>query len=359
VVKTLICVSMAAARPAGAQPATADRLRTAERFNPTVSRELAGSLSRTGVLSRDRLLVPMPKALTNVEVVARQGTNYAPAGEVVTAAGGIRYAATLTNQWTVLRSTRAPRPRPVTAAQKIPVSDQAVFAVSPTQVVHASLFVMFDEVPVPWRTEDWQYATTLRVGFECTDFEAVKRRAPYVAVHLQGRHLACADNLVKIERPGIDGLQAVKISARRFKPDATVTATSDLGGEAFSVPIERLGIRGLVQQVFPGPVLFAVLLGGGAGGFLRTFKARRRRRSAWYWFVAEGCLSGVIFVAVLMAVGVARVLPAAGAAVAFTGLAVFGLAALAGYLGTHAIDFVANRLFQSEESSATQTPAGD
>jgi lipopolysaccharide export LptBFGC system permease protein LptF len=117
--------------------------------------------------------------------------------------------------------------------------------------------------------------------------------------------------------------------------------------QACPLQIEKLGILGMVNLMFPMSFLFSTLVGGCIGGVLRLFKLRRKERAEWYWLVSEGMLVGLVFVAALSA-GIGSVTGTLSPAVVGSEVGAFAIAALSGFVGTAALDYFTKNLFKTD-----------
>jgi hypothetical protein len=309
------------------------------------------SVSHTGVLRNDRLLIrvqPALRASEAVTVVTRGADRAGGTTNVLRPSTGAVEVALQTNKQYVVFSSAASR-RIDLAQGKNVFPGTLVVGTPSAQTRAGQLFLEPRQSPLPWNSEAKSYLTTLVVGLDLTNQTVPMPLQPPVTVQFFASHAGVEPPSVTIERTGTTGYREVRLSCRKYQGNPSVTARSDLGELTQAVPVEDLGLLALIEIIFPLPFLFAALLGGGLGGFLRAF---RQSPGSWKRIVrrvAEGCLVGVLVVGALsVGIAVGNFSPA----VVGRELGAFVIAGLAGYVGTAVLDKLAKTVFKTDEAAA-------
>ncbi len=288
------------------------------------------AIAHTGMIRNDRLLLPILKEGTNLDVAHRVGANVVPMAGGLINISGRPHAVAASDRWTVLRSSEPARPRSLSTNQ-ILGRDLGVIATSPGKAAHARLLMKIDDVPMPWKPNYLKYRTTIRVGFAPTNVDP-SANLPAVSVHLRATDVNLendADHILTVQTPGLGGARAVPVFATDYSTNASITASTDIGEETFLIQIRPLGFLGMFTQIFPGPVLVLIGIGAGLGGALRAFK----REQKWYWCILEGIIAGALLVAVVAGLGIKLPIGQIPAQALTHPLGLFALAGIGGYGG--------------------------
>jgi hypothetical protein len=319
--------------------------------------------TNVAILNRARTRASVPLQLTRpaaeFHALVKEGDQWKAAPGILSHSGGSTNLEIEPNRVYFL-GQRAPA-RPVASKQPVTnglLSSSLVLmgksvggpASSHTEIVSGNLFIRSAREPVTWDAGAKAYQVELKIGFDSTNSAQALQQLFPLAVQLLGSNVSLLPDLIRIKEPGPSGYQTATVRSVKYTTQALVIAhyegTDQATDQICPLQIEKLGILGMVNLLFPMTLLFATVAGGCAGGTLRMFKLRRTRRAQWYWLLPEGILVGLVFVAALSA-GLGSATGVLSSSVVGHEAGAFAIAALTGFLGTAALDYFTKNLFAS------------
>jgi len=312
--------------------------------SPAAVRLTATSLATvasTGSLRNDRVLVPITFnriPLHEMQVMVKE------AGHFKVAANAVEHSAGATNlvlQRNVLYFLKEKSPAPDGArlsTNKNYFPGVAVVTVSDTQVLSAQLFLRLSKNAMRWNPKANAYTNSLTIGIDGPDAPALKSRLLPHTVLLTDAQMEMDSSRVVVTNFGTAGSYEVGIWLPASRRQVSVTAVSDFGERTVTVPVERLGVVGMVELILPIPFLFAAAIGGAIGGVLRASQKKFKR---WLWQICEGILMAVVIVAALSA---GFQLGSLSGSMVGKAVGVFAVAAICGYTGAALLDKLAKQV---------------
>jgi hypothetical protein len=219
-------------------------------------------------------------------------------------------------------------------------------ATKPDHPRQGSVFLEPRTTPLPWDGKAKAYATRLVVGLDMSDALEPVELTPPVVIQFFAARASVVPPSVTLTRSGAGGYQEVELACLRTAANPEVTARSDFGELTRGIPVESLGVLGLLEGILPLRSLLVALFGGALGGLLRTADRRRSWDLAQVVnFLWQGALVGLVTVCAISAgLGFAGI--AAGVVGADVG--VFSVSALAGLAGVALLHKLKRKAFGAD-----------
>lgn len=338
---------------ASLEAATATNAAARLAVSPAAARLAATSLATvasTGRLRNDKVLVPITFnkiPLRELQVMTREGGNFKVATNAVEHFGGATNLVLQRNTLYFLKEKS-----PVADAARLSTNKNyfpgvAVVSVSDTQVLTAQLFLRLSKNAMRWSPKANAYTNLLTIGIDGPDTPALRSRLLPHTVLLTDAQVEMDSSRVVVTNFGTSGSHDVGIWLPASRSEASVTAVSDFGEKTVTIPVEKLGVVGMIELILPIPFLFAAAVGGAIGGLLR---ASQKRFKHWQWQICEGVLVSVVIVAALSA---GFQLGSLTGNMVGQVVGVFAVAAICGYTGAALLDRLAKQVTGSEEKEDT------
>ncbi|HKS35562.1 MAG TPA: hypothetical protein VJW76_00130 [Verrucomicrobiae bacterium] len=332
------------------EAATATNTAARLAVSPAAVRLTAASLATvasTGRLRNDRVLVPITfnkVPLHEMQVMVKEAGNFKVATNAVERSGE---ATNLVLQRNALYFLKEKSPIP--GAAKLSTNKNyfpgvAIVTISDTQVLSAQLFLRLSKNAMRWNAGANAYTNSLTIGIDGPDTPALKSKLLPHTVLLTDAQMEMDSSRVVVTNFGTTGSHEVGLWLPRSRSEASVTAVSDFGERTVTVPVERLGVVGMIELILPIPFLFAAAIGGAIGGILRASQKKFKR---WPWQICEGILVATVIVAALSA---GFQLGSLTGSMVGKAVGVFAVAAICGYTGAALLDRLAKQVTNPGET---------
>jgi hypothetical protein len=201
------------------------------------------------------------------------------------------------NAWSFIRS--AP-PKTIRLSTKLVAAvDQGLSPDNQT----ARLVAYLDTDLLKWNKDKHQFETTLHIGYT----NQSKSNVEGVSIHLETHGVEVSNHVIEPKQENL--LTPVTVYSATSSSNAWIDASGNIvAGQRFEIAMEPVTfsnqtITDLFRGTFSGPVIFLMVVGSGAGGILRAFRARKSRHP-WYWHMGQACIAGPLIVALVVGLGV-------------------------------------------------------
>lgn len=314
-------------------------------IRPLTNRISVMNATRTtdGVISKAAIRVDsqfMNPESIRVLSYTNEGAKVHISTNTVRPAGGIVELNTLQFRQHILMPTNAARFEQLTAGTKS-FPGVLVLNTSNEDVHSYQLFLEARPIPLRWDSTSNKYAAQLTVGLDMTNSDP-PRNLPYpVTVQFFPSNAMIEPESVQILRTGPSGYEEVNISCSLDQKNPSVRLKSDMGDLFETISLEDVGFSRLMGDIFPLPFLFAALVGGCVGGSVRLLQDSRAFRIPELRRILLGALVGLI---VAGAASVRLTLGDLAQTIVGQPASIFIIAAVAGYVGTPALDALAQKL---------------
>jgi len=334
------------------EAATATNTAARLAVSPAAVRLTAASLATvasTGRLRNDKVLVPITfnkVPLHDMQVMVKEAGNFKVATNAVERSGGATNLVLQRNALYFLKEKSPVADSARLSTNKNYFPGMAVVTVSDTQVLSAQLFLRLSKNAMRWNPNANAYTNSLTIGIDGPDAPALKSRLLPHTVLLTDAQMEMDSSRVVVTNFGTTGSYEVGIWLPTSRREARVTAVSDFGERTVTVPVERLGIVGMIELILPIPFLFAAAIGGAIGGVLRASQKKFKR---WPWQICEGILVAVVIVTALSA---GFQFGSLTGSMVGKAVGVFAVAAICGYTGAALLDKLAKQVTSAGENQA-------